>query len=450
MPHERGKLSGRCNGSDLLTFLCLDPLEERAKWAGSGSDGPYGFDQHGPSMASALLCDAPMERGMIARLAYARIETEVADELLRRGEARNVAHRRENACRHDRIHATDRHQSTNIRILHGLCGHCALDGGQLGGQSVVLEQMSGNDPFLVFRQRRLLKPCTSSLGKQLAFVPRDQISVQYRLHMILESRELPDKLRPFGDHPPLAFRLRVCHPHFWQEAAGVEFGEHASIDLVGLDLRMRDRSHLQWIGDHDASNIGRQQLDQNRSVPRLLQDDVVFFFQALGREFKDRLPIHSNLSSVTDAPGLEDGDLSEAPVHVQPDNFHTPTSLRTAQYFGSGGSHDNYGFALAAQPGESRGRPDNNASSQLIVNCGLPAIRAPDTPCPAARRYPVGTMTAWARSSGNSMPDNNAAERALRAVALGRNYPRVAIMRGSPVRPDGTSDLSGDFPQHLH
>jgi len=31
------------------------------------------------------------------------------------------------------------------------------------------------------------------------------------------------------------------------------------------------------------------------------------------------------------------------------------------------GQHDNYGFALAAQPGKSKGKPDNNPSSQLIV-----------------------------------------------------------------------------------
>jgi hypothetical protein len=31
------------------------------------------------------------------------------------------------------------------------------------------------------------------------------------------------------------------------------------------------------------------------------------------------------------------------------------------------GQHDNYGFALAAQPGGSQGRPTTNTSSRLIV-----------------------------------------------------------------------------------
>jgi len=40
---------------------------------------------------------------------------------------------------------------------------------------------------------------------------------------------------------------------------------------------------------------------------------------------------------------------------------------------GSGGRHDNYGFALSAQPGESQRRPATNTSSRLIVCIGLPA-----------------------------------------------------------------------------
>lgn len=53
---------------------------------------------------------------------------------------------------------------------------------------------------------------------------------------------------------------------------------------------------------------------------------------------------------------------------------------------GAGGLHDNYGSALAAQPGKSKGRPDNNSSSQLIRYFGLPAMRAPNTPIPVGGR----------------------------------------------------------------
>jgi hypothetical protein len=41
--------------------------------------------------------------------------------------------------------------------------------------------------------------------------------------------------------------------------------------------------------------------------------------------------------------------------------------------------HDIYGFALAAQPGKSLGRPSNNSSSQLMVKtaCHRFALPAP-------------------------------------------------------------------------
>ena len=56
---------------------------------------------------------------------------------------------------------------------------------------------------------------------------------------------------------------------------------------------------------------------------------------------------------------------------------------------GAGGLHDSNGPALAAQPGKSKGRPDNNASSQLIRYFGLPAMRAPDTPIPVDGSYSI-------------------------------------------------------------
>jgi hypothetical protein len=49
---------------------------------------------------------------------------------------------------------------------------------------------------------------------------------------------------------------------------------------------------------------------------------------------------------------------------------------------GSGGRHDNYGFALSAQPGESQRRPATNTSSRLIVWIGLPAPSCSRCLCP--------------------------------------------------------------------
>src|SRR3954470_23240221 len=57
-------------------------------------------------------------------------------------------------------------------------------------------------------------------------------------------------------------------------------------------------------------------------------------------------------------------------------------ALPSSHGHGSGGLHDNYGSALAAQPGGSQGWPATNSSSQLIVCIGLPTPHAPSTPQP--------------------------------------------------------------------
>ncbi len=81
--------------------------------------------------------------------------------------------------------------------------------------------------------------------------------------------------------------------------------------------------------------------------------------------------------------------------------------------------HDNYGSALAAQPGKSQGRPYTNASSQLIVYSACPPFLCSRRPCPGA--YTKTTVKALPKSGVTEyMPDNNPAERALRTIAITR------------------------------
>src|SRR5688572_4081992 len=76
---------------------------------------------------------------------------------------------------------------------------------------------------------------------------------------------------------------------------------------------------------------------------------------------------------------------------------------------GSGGLHDNYGSALAAQPGGSQGRPATNTSSQLIVRIGLPTLHAPSAPQPGwshHTRRSTDHRRAW--DTASIMPVTNA------------------------------------------
>ena len=80
---------------------------------------------------------------------------------------------------------------------------------------------------------------------------------------------------------------------------------------------------------------------------------------------------------------------------------------------GSGGQHDNYGSALTAQPGGSQGRPATNTSSRLIVQIGLPTLRAPDAPRPGWSHHTPGPVRPQPDDGGieTIIPVTNAIER---------------------------------------
>ena len=70
-------------------------------------------------------------------------------------------------------------------------------------------------------------------------------------------------------------------------------------------------------------------------------------------------------------------------MHVSADRSHPPrASPRCSRCWETGGQNDNYGFALAAHPGKSQGRPVAPAGSQPIAHTGLPDLRSPKAPDP--------------------------------------------------------------------
>ena len=75
---------------------------------------------------------------------------------------------------------------------------------------------------------------------------------------------------------------------------------------------------------------------------------------------------HIDTSCPSKPTFLPENHLAEGSVGIYPD-YTSHARLLFVQKDGSGGLHDNYGFALAAQPGESQRRPTTNTSSQLNV-----------------------------------------------------------------------------------
>ena len=81
------------------------------------------------------------------------------------------------------------------------------------------------------------------------------MAMQDRLDDVLQPRSLPNDLIAPGDLPAQRLGRLVRNPDFRQEAAGIELRQHAGIDRVRLDLRVRDDAHLLRVGDHHLLHV---------------------------------------------------------------------------------------------------------------------------------------------------------------------------------------------------
>ena len=125
MPAEHGELACHGDRRDLVATPGSDTQEERAQrsWRLGGS--PRRLDQHGACVATTALADAAMLGQTKTRLAHPRIEPDIAHELLRRGEAADVADRGDEACGHDDVDAGDGQQALDGRVLDQIAFTCS-------------------------------------------------------------------------------------------------------------------------------------------------------------------------------------------------------------------------------------------------------------------------------------------------------------------------------------
>src|SRR5258706_2051768 len=109
-------------------------------------------------------------------------------------------------------------------------------------------------------------------------------------------------------------------------------------------------------------------LDDSRDLPGVaghLERDVVVRPEAL-REQLERLRCRLDPAGRAHFTVLDQGDLAEVAVDVQPNCSHL-ILLASWNSGRTGGQNDIDGFALAAQPGKSQGRPLESSGSKPIV-----------------------------------------------------------------------------------
>ena len=185
------------------------------------------------------------------------------------------------------------------------------------------------------------------------------------MHLVLEPRAMPHDLVAPRHQSALAFGRRVRRPDLRQVAGRLQTGERAGIDLVGLYVSLGDRLHLQRIGDNHPRHERRQHSRDRHAVGGRFDHHLITGQQGLAKSLQ-RSPRHIDAARMSEPAVFPKHHLPEGSVDIDA-NHPSHSHLLPDQMTGAAGRHDNYGFALSAQPGESQRRPANNSSSRLIV-----------------------------------------------------------------------------------
>ena len=161
MQTQDGQLAGDCNSGNLMAAAGADADEEGVQRTGRLGGWPGRFDQHGAGVAAPYLAGATVLRKTKARLANPRIEAKIADELLRRGKAPDIADRSHETGRHNDVHASDGDQPLDCRIAENGLRHLAVEQDQILSQAIELAHMTFDRRHFI--GRRLL--ARAALGR---------------------------------------------------------------------------------------------------------------------------------------------------------------------------------------------------------------------------------------------------------------------------------------------
>lgn len=198
------------NGCNLGPATGADAQKKGAERSRSLGRGPGGFDQHSAGVGTSALADAPMLGKPETGLPDTRVQTDIADEFLGIGKSPYIADRRNQAGSNNEVDAGDREQSLNGWIANRRLCDLALENRQILAQPIELTQMSFDCRGFVIGDHLSRKPDPAQPPKQIGMRTwRDQMSMQDRVHLILDLRTVPDNLVAPRHQPPQPLRLGI-------------------------------------------------------------------------------------------------------------------------------------------------------------------------------------------------------------------------------------------------
>ena len=204
------------------------------------------------------------------------------------------------------------------------------------------------------------------------------------MDLVLDTRPGGDELTATREAAPHHAGALIGHPDRVQRPGRQQLRQRERVEAVGLRARLTNPGIARRHDDHP----GDMRLEDPRDLPRIaghLQRHLV-----IGREaLREQLQV---LCGVRDSPApaapaaIEDRDLAKVAMHVQTDrSHHFPlSSINTS---GERWANDIDGFALAAQPGTSQGRPPKSrAHSPSRTNRPAQSAFSQKAPVPVPRR----------------------------------------------------------------
>ena len=149
VPAEHGQLARDGHCGDLVTAAGADADEEGVQRPRGLRRRPGGLDQHRPGMAAADLADPAVMGGAETGLAHARVEPEIAHQLLRAGETADIADRRHQPRRNRQIDTGDRHQPLDRHIVQRTLRDLAVEDVEVLGETIKLHSTDVMDKRLL-------------------------------------------------------------------------------------------------------------------------------------------------------------------------------------------------------------------------------------------------------------------------------------------------------------
>jgi hypothetical protein len=142
---------------------------------------------------------------------------------------------------------------------------------------------------LVVGQGLTVEPGPAGPVEQLGVrARRHQVGGQDRMDLVLHPGAMSDDLIAPRHQAAPALGLGIGQPHLGQEAGRVQRRQDAGVDLVGLDVGVGDRLHLQRIGHDDAGHVGAQHAHHRHRIAGGLEYHLVILRQTAAETLEPR------------------------------------------------------------------------------------------------------------------------------------------------------------------